>query len=408
MRRNICGLVLGSLAVFALVGACSKDDAATSGAGATAGPTTAPTSGGSARSNDTTSVARTPGAGPSKYAGFDDPVYAKGENWLCGPGAATDDRCERADLDATVVKADGSTEIKRSVAATSPTFDCFYVYPTVNFSATAASDDAMAADTGAEDAVTRAQAARFREVCRVYAPLYRQSTLGGYGSADRERIQATAYGDVRNAFKHYMSHWNQGRPVLLVGHSQGSGHLTTLLKDEFDSDPQLRAQLVSAMLAGGFAQVNESGGPGGSFTNLVPCQTPDQTGCVIGFNSVAADTTPADLQRWGGASNGNQRLCTNPGALAGGPGPLDPIVADQEKKYTTPWVELPGALTAECRTEGGATTLLITPTAGDPRDLTAQTRSVAGWGLHINEVNLVHGDLVELARRQGAAMPPTR
>lgn len=406
-RQRLLGTTV-AIALLVMAGACSKESSGTSAAGgANASPgssTAAPPGSASGSAGGSSTTAANSATAGAKYAGFDDPVYAKGENWLCGPGAATDDRCKRADLDVTVVRADGTTEVRKSGSADDAKFDCFYVYPTVNFTGGPGNDETMAADTAVEDSVTRAQAARFREVCRVYAPLYRQMTISGFASQDRDKLQAIAYGDVRNAFKHYMAKWNQGRPVLLIGHSQGSGLLDQLLKDEFDGDATARSQLVSAMLIGGFSSVAAGKDTGGSFANIPACRKPDQTGCVIGFNSTAADTSADELKRWGSAEGGKQRLCTNPAALGGGSGTLDPILADQAKQYSTPWVEYPGALTAECKTDAGVTTMTIVGTPGDKRDLSAQVKNVAGWGLHINEMNLTHGDLIAIARQQGAAM----
>jgi hypothetical protein len=408
MRTAREALVGVALAATLVAGACSSGSTSTSSGAppSTGAPATGGASGGSTGSGGGTtpgSATSSAGGAPSKFAGFSDTTYAQGQNWLCGPGIATDDRCLRADLDRTVVKADGTTEQKTSPAATNPPFDCFYVYPTVNFTG-GGNDETMASDTGPEDAVTRAQAARYREVCRVYAPLYRQSTIGGYANQDREKIQAIAYGDVLNAFKQYMANWNQGRPVLLVGHSQGSGHLMKLLQEQYDNDPTLRSKLVAAHLIGGFTTTNPGQPTGGSFQNIPTCTKPDEAGCVVGFNTVATDTPAGDLQRWGSAPDGKQRMCTNPGSLAAGPAPVDPIVANSNPSYTTPWVEYPGALTAECRTADGFTTLLVTATPGDSRNLADKIGNVPGWGLHINEFNLVHGDLIELARTQSAAL----
>lgn len=399
---------LGLLSVHAALGAlvvvsvfsCTKETTGSSSGQApatTSAPlgTTPTPAGGSAPGSSAQST-------PAKYAGFDDPLYAKGENWLCGPGIATDDRCLRADLDVTVVKADGTTELRRSTTASDAGFDCFYVYPTVNFTG-GPNDETMAADTAVEDAVTRAQAARFREVCRVYAPLYRQLTLGGFGASGREQAQAMAYGDVRNAFRQYMANWNGGRPVLLIGHSQGSGLLDRLMRDEFDGDSEMRGKLVSAMLIGGFSSVATGQDAGGSFENIPKCSKPDQTRCVIGFNTVAIDTPESDLQRWGGTEPGKQRLCTAPASLGGGPGRVTPIVATQGTEHPTPWVEYPQALIAKCRANNNLVTMLITAAPGDPRDLGDRIRNVPGWGLHINELNLTHGDLISIARQQGTS-----
>jgi hypothetical protein len=62
--------------------------------------------------------------------------------------------------------------------AADPAVDCFYVYPTVS------NDGGMFSDLspGPEERRTvLVQAARFRSVCRVFAPNYRQVTMMGLG-----------------------------------------------------------------------------------------------------------------------------------------------------------------------------------------------------------------------------------
>lgn len=74
---------------------------------------------------------------------------------------------------------------------------------------------------------------------------------------------------------------------------------------------------------------------------------------------------------------------------------------------STPFVELPDAFTAQCTTKDQLTTLQVsaapTASAGDVRDVARLIAPVPGWGLHINEVNLTMGNLLEIAKAQGAA-----
>ena len=67
------------------------------------------------------------------------------------------------------------------------------------------------------------QVARLGSECRVFAPTYRQGTLGsltsritGVGGAQPDPNMA--YGDVLDAWKQYRAHDNQGRGVGVVGH----------------------------------------------------------------------------------------------------------------------------------------------------------------------------------------------
>jgi alpha-beta hydrolase superfamily lysophospholipase len=59
-----------------------------------------------------------------------------------------------------------------------------------------------------------------------------------------------AYADVKAAFQYYLAHYNEGRPIIIAGHSQGTAHATRLLHEFFEHDPKLRRQLVAAYLIG--------------------------------------------------------------------------------------------------------------------------------------------------------------
>ncbi len=414
------GAVAVVVALTMAVAACSGSGTSTTSEGAAGSSTSGATSDASSGTGRPgTTATGGGGGGPTKYAGFTSAMYDDPASWLCAPGIPKD-YCLSEDLRTTVVQPDGATTTEEAPPAKDPTFDCFYVYPTVNLAGGPGTDDAMAADSAAEQAVLRNQFSRFRTLCTTYAPLYRQITLSSFAAPNRDELQAKAYGDVSAAFKTYMAKWNKGRPVLLIGHSQGSGLLAQLLHDEFDGDPTMRAQLVSAMLIGGFTSVPIGADVGGTLQNIPACRSTSQTGCVIGYNSVTVGDD-ASAQRWGSAAvdRWNQsdpgnltKLCTNPANLAGGSGPLLPVVPNQGTfapgvTVDTPFVELPDAFTAECVTKDRLTTLQMgaSPTAsgGDVRQVARLIEPVPGWGLHINEVNLTMGNLLEIAAAQGKA-----
>ena len=110
-----------------------------------------------------------------------------------------------------------------------------------------------------EKAVANSQASRFSQVCKVYAPMYRQFTwaaitgsLSGQLSA-AELVQARdiAYADVLSAWQDYLAHYNNGRGVVLIGHSQGTMMLTRLISSEIDPNPSERkAARLGAALGG--------------------------------------------------------------------------------------------------------------------------------------------------------------
>lgn len=298
--------------------------------------------------------------GASAFA--DAPIdYGKDATWLCRPGRK--DSCA-VDLSTTVVAADGKLTRETFKAYPQAPIDCFYVYPTVSRDTTPNSD----MNPGPEEhGVVRAQFARFGSQCKLYAPLYRQLTLtalraampGQPLTADR----AMAYGDVAAAWRYYLEHDNKGRGVVLIGHSQGSGMLTQLIKNEIDGKP-IQLQIVSALLLGSNVAVPKGKNVGGAFQSMPLCKSASQTGCVISYVSFRSDSPPPANSRFGRVPDeGMVAACVNPAALTGskdlhaylsaGPNGVSTASADPKpwvagKKIETPFVSVPGLLSAEC------------------------------------------------------------
>jgi pimeloyl-ACP methyl ester carboxylesterase len=384
---------VGTLALAACSGSGSSTDAGSS-AGDPAATTTLPTSGGLAQ-----------------FAGHTSEIYSQDANWLCRPGAAID-HCSQDDINATVINADGTTSLEqRQVAADAP-IDCFYVYPTVNNSP-GGGNDLNLADTAVETVVVDLQAARFSSVCKVYAPVYRQQNLSAYSSPAeaQAKSEAVAYGDVKDAFAYYMAHWNDGRPIVLIGHSQGSFHLTRLISDVFDKDPDMRARLVSALLLGGAVKVPPGADVGGSFQSIPLCRSNGQTGCVVTYNSYGTTPPPDAGAIFGRAQEGLVGACVNPASLGGGSAMLEPYLGKAKAgpvgaSVTTRLVSLPDAISAECLTENGMSFLGITAATkpGDVRDVTSAVTNTPGWGLHNSDVDLAMGNLLDLVHAQTASL----
>jgi hypothetical protein len=369
-----------------------------------------------ARSSTTTTAPTTASTTASTTPGSVSRTDAAGTVWLCRPGLA-DDPCA-GNLDATAVAADGSTTLKPAQPATAPAFDCFYVYPTVSLQHT---DNANLRVQPAETAVAVAQAARFSQVCDVWAPMYRQRTeeslLEGLGKDPT--ADAIAYASVLSGWKDYLAHFNDGRPVIFIGHSQGAAMLIRLLSSQVDPDPSVRKHLVSAIILGGNVQVPTGKDVGGSFQNIPACLSAGQTGCVIAYSSFPQEPPSnsdfgrpgqgVSLQSGQTQSTGVQVLCTNPANLAGGSGALDPYfptpgTTGASTDVTTPWVEYPDLYTAQCQSSGGATWLQIDDIAGSS-DRRPQVTEILGpqWGFHLEDVNLALGNLVQIVSEEEAA-----
>lgn len=345
--------------------------------------------------------------------------YAKEAAWLCRPGRA--DACAQ-DQTATIVAADGTTRLEAFKADAKAPVDCFYVYPTVSTDPGGNSD--MSIDP-AETIVAEQQFARFGQACRTFAPMYRQVTLAalrrvmtGLASNGDE---ALAYGDVRDAWNAYLARDNGGRGVVLIGHSQGARLLLKLLKEEIDGKPAQK-QLVSALILGMTTPIDPATDAYGS---IKMCRAAGQTGCIVSYVSFRAGSPPPDSSFFGKAgADGTRAACVNPAALAGGVAPMRGYYAERMiagaprkidwvkgKAVETPFVALPGLVSAECRTHGAFDYLAVS-VAGDPADprvddipgdLLVMGAPLKAWGLHLVDVNLAMGDLVALVEAQGKA-----
>ena len=381
-----------------------------------------------------TSVPAEPPPVPARYEGHRSEVYADPVNWLCRPDQ--DDLCDSG-LDSTVVDADGTLTEQPWTADDDAPIDCFYVYPTISTDPGEISDRVPG---DAERFVTLNQAARLGEVCRVFAPVYRQRTLAGLSGAlaGSGLTTTTVAGeltpgeaDVRDAFAHYMANDNDGRGVVLIGHSQGASVLRGLIRDEIDGDDEVRDRLVAAYLAGSALSVPEGEDVGGEFSNVALCRSEDQVGCAVSWASFRSDAPPPADSLFGRPRTGDGvAACNSPASLAGGsvelhsyfpssasasimtpPGDGGTDAASETAGWvtgvgiTTPFVTTPGLVRGECVEHDGFHYLAVEvlgdpadPRADDiPGDLTPQ------WGLHLQDVNLVMGDIIELVGSQSVA-----
>ena len=308
----------------------------------------------------------------------------------------------------TEVAADGSLTDVPYVVADEPDVDCFYLYPTSSGDLGLNSD----LETDNEVTVTRAQAGPFNQACRLYVPEYRSVTLAGLLSGRIDEGMGVAYGDVRDAWLHFLEHSGAGRPVVLVAHSQGAFHATRLLREEIDPDPAQRGRLVSAMLAGASFQVAPDRDVGGDTQDVPLCRAPDQYGCVVTWQTYRDEEPPTAGALFGAPVGDTASACTNPAALAGGPAEpasgfatVDWALPDSDGSISGVRVGVPGLVTTECRERDGYHYLAVT-VHGDPADPRADDipgDGIPNWGLHGVDVDIVQESLVDLVRSQSQA-----
>lgn len=342
--------------------------------------------------------------------------------WLCRPGMHRNP-CVSS-LTTTVVRPRGRNRVVHARPASNPPIDCFYIYPTVSEQQSVLSN--LTVDPQ-ETAVAKAQASRFSQVCRVYAPMYRQITDYGLEHLSQLKPQdlQTAYDDVQAAWQYYLAHYNHGRGVVVIGHSQGASMAIRLLRNQVDNKPSVRKRLVSAIILGGNVTVPVGKTVGGSFQHIPACRSLRQTGCVVAYSSF--DQSPPSDSLFGRPGQGvsflsgvpagknQQVLCVNPAALRGGSGVLQPFFptssvaaaiggAKDAPNLPTPWVTEPLLYSARCESQGGATWLQVNDIArrGDHRPIVQQTLGPT-WGLHLVDVNIALGNLVAMVHSQAIA-----
>jgi len=214
----------------------------------------------------------TPGTSFAESPSPPTPDYALSQNWASLPG-------REDSVDAVTVGTEGGD------AQANARTDVFFVHPTTHYSRSgwnAAVDD-QTINQRTENGALRHQASLFNGCCRIYAPRYRQAALAAFVDTGGNGIPALelAYTDIKAAFEYYMAHYNQGRPFILAGHSQGARHGIRILAEEIEGKP-FAAHMVAAYLVGYPLKLTAGGQP---FERTELCKTATQTGCVVNWNT---------------------------------------------------------------------------------------------------------------------------
>ncbi|WP_280505505.1 DUF3089 domain-containing protein [Nocardia farcinica] len=346
--------------------------------------------------------------------------------WLCHPGLASDP-C-RGDL-ATTERTTGEPDrVVRPRGPLRNAVDCFYVYPTVSqeqtYSASMRITDSMRS-------MAAQQAQRFSRMCDVYAPVYRQRTLVALRTPvppeQAAAAVAAAFEDVAQAWEQYLTHHNNGRGVVLIGHSQGTRMLRQLLRERIEPDRAALSRLISAVLIGGDVVVPRGADVGGDFRSVPLCRERGQTGCALAWSSYGQP--PPATARYGVTpatpeampvpyGPGYEIACVNPASLARneeatlhtllrsdvrpgavGLGELAPALGPTPTAGT-PWLRPAQRYRAKCTHIGPAHVLMVRPEEGAPAPAPFPDPD---WGLHTADLALTLGDTVDLVGAQIAA-----
>ncbi|WP_338467810.1 DUF3089 domain-containing protein [Novosphingobium sp. ZN18A2] len=251
------------------------------------------------------------------------------------------------------------------------------------------------------DLLVKAMASPFNRSVDLWAPRYRQATIGTFltdGPAAQEAV-ALAYGDIDKAFDYFLSSTPKDTPIILAGHSQGALQLMHLLKDRVAGTPLAKRVIAAYVIGWPVSTVHDL-----PFMGLPACATPTQAGCVMSWESFAEPADPSMVieayGRWPGLDGkpraGTPILCTNP--LTGSVGGSADAAANHgtlvpNSELTDGTIE-PGKVPARCAPDG---MLLI----GDPPDLGSFV--LPGNNYHLYDIPLFWVNLREDAARREAA-----
>lgn len=134
--------------------------------------------------------------------------------------------------------------------------DVIYIYPTVY------SDPLGDLYATIDNAIMRKyaqgeyqiQASAFEGLADIYVPYYRQFNSAYAGFYDADGVLGLCYGlprtDLYGVLDYYFENVNNGRPFILVGHSQGSMILSIILREYFKAHADYLDHLVVAYQIG--------------------------------------------------------------------------------------------------------------------------------------------------------------
>ena len=206
--------------------------------------------------------------------------YSKKETWAAHP-----EKTDESDL-----TPEGGTASYENLPV-----DVFFIHPTTytgekNQDQWNGSLDDTKLNKKTDEGTIKFQASAFNQTGRLFAPRYRQAHLYAYFTKDRDSAKKAfdlAYLDVKTAFEYYLKHDNNGRPIILASHSQGTNHAQRLIEEFFSIKP-LKSQLVAAYLLGMPIKKNQ-------FNDILPCKDSSDTGCFVSWRTYKKGTKLQDI-----------------------------------------------------------------------------------------------------------------
>lgn len=136
--------------------------------------------------------------------------------------------------------------------------DVFYIYPTVADETENEDGFASISEMEGMAAVIRlAQTSVYEDSCNVYMPFYRQFAMAVANTCEKDNAtflnimdNSKAYKDIEAALDYYFENYNDGKPFILAGHSQGSAMLINVLTHYMQEHKDYLSRMVAAYAIG--------------------------------------------------------------------------------------------------------------------------------------------------------------
>ena len=138
--------------------------------------------------------------------------------------------------------------------------DTFYIYSTIFMGANEGDPDYATLDNAEmlegikiEHAI---KSSVFEESTNLFIPLYRQSSMKHAAEVFLKdgtieaALTGMPYTDITAALDYYFENYNNGRPFVIAGHSQGAAILRLVLKNYFKEHPDYYQRMVAAYAIG--------------------------------------------------------------------------------------------------------------------------------------------------------------
>lgn len=187
--------------------------------------------------------------------------------------------------------------------------DVFIVAPTVDTKSETNSAITPAFKKIFRNAMNQQQAI-YANTARIYAPYYRQASINVYSMEDssaRDTVMNNAYMDVSAAFRYYLEHKNNGRPLILAGFSQGADMCYRILEEYYGGSDErasyLRDNLI-AVYAIGWCMTEDMIL---KYPQIVPATGETDTGVVVSYDCEAFGVTDTII-----VPNGTKAISINP------------------------------------------------------------------------------------------------